>query len=60
VEYLQVLLENIGLEPQRVRMYNLSAAMAPQFVAAAEEMTENIQSLGKNPLRDHIEAESGK
>jgi len=51
VEYLQSLLKEVGLEPERVRMFNLSAAMAGQFVEAAKEMTEKIAVLGPNPLR---------
>jgi F420-non-reducing hydrogenase iron-sulfur subunit len=51
VAYLQKLLEQIGLEGERVRMYNLSSAMAGQFAAAAKEMTEQVTNLGPNPLR---------
>jgi hypothetical protein len=32
-------------------MFNMSAAMAAQFVAAAEEMNQEIAKLGANPLR---------
>mgnify|MGYP001616816643 CR=1 FL=1 len=51
MEYLQSLLKEIGLEPERARMFNLSAAMAGRFVEAAKEMTEKIAQLGPNPLR---------
>jgi F420-non-reducing hydrogenase iron-sulfur subunit len=51
VEHIRKLLEQIGLEAQRVQMYNLSSAMAGQFVIAAKEMTEQIATLGPNPLR---------
>jgi hypothetical protein len=44
-------LKEIGLEPERVRMVNVSSAMAGQFVAYAQEMTETIEALGLNPLR---------
>jgi len=46
-----VLLAQIGLEPERVEMFNMSAAMASEFVAAAEAMTERVTALGPNPLR---------
>ena len=46
-----MLLAQIGLEPERVEMFNLSAAMAGEFVRAANEMTEKVSILGKNPLR---------
>lgn len=48
---VQQLLTTIGLEADRVKMYNLSAAMAGEFVNAAKTMTEQIYSLGPNPLR---------
>ena len=48
---LQELLAEIGLETERVEMFNMSAAMAGEFVAAATEMTERIDELGPNPLR---------
>jgi coenzyme F420-reducing hydrogenase delta subunit len=50
VEYVKTLLEEVGLEGERVRMYNLSSGEGPTFVAYAKEMTELIQSLGPNPL----------
>jgi F420-non-reducing hydrogenase iron-sulfur subunit len=51
VNHVRMLLEEIGLEPDRVRMYNLSSGEAPTFVTYAREMTETIQKLGPNPLR---------
>jgi coenzyme F420-reducing hydrogenase delta subunit len=45
------LLAQIGLEPERVRMENLSAAMAGQFVSVAKDMTERMAALGPNPLK---------
>jgi coenzyme F420-reducing hydrogenase delta subunit len=51
VERVKTLLEEIGMEPERVKMYAVSAAMAGQFVEAAKEMTEKIKEIGPNPLR---------
>jgi coenzyme F420-reducing hydrogenase delta subunit len=51
VERIQQLLSEIGLEPERVKMFNLSAAMANKFVEVANEMTEQIALLKPNPLR---------
>jgi coenzyme F420-reducing hydrogenase delta subunit len=50
VEHVRELLEEIGLEKERVRMYNLSSGEGPTFAAYAQEMTENILKLGPNPL----------
>jgi coenzyme F420-reducing hydrogenase delta subunit len=51
VEHVKTLLEEIGLEGDRVRMYNLSSAEGPTFAAYAKEMTEHIRSLGPNPIK---------
>jgi coenzyme F420-reducing hydrogenase delta subunit len=51
VDHVRMLLEEIGLESDRVRMYNLSSGEGPTFAAYAKEMTDNIWSLGPNPLK---------
>jgi coenzyme F420-reducing hydrogenase delta subunit len=51
VEYVKGLLEAIGLEPDRVEMYNLSSAQGSRFAEIATDMTEKIRELGPNPLR---------
>ena len=50
VDHVRMLLEEIGLEGDRVRMYNLSSGEGPTFAAYAKEMTDHIRSLGPNPL----------
>ena len=50
VEHVQKLLEEVGIEGDRVRMYNLSSGEGPTFAAYAKEMTEHIRDLGPNPL----------
>jgi coenzyme F420-reducing hydrogenase delta subunit len=52
VKHVQDLLVNIGLEADRVRMFNLSSAMAGQFAESARQMTEQIRKIGPNPLND--------
>lgn len=52
VQYVAGLLDQIGLGRERVRMVNLSSAMAARFAAVVEEMTETVRSLGPNPLQD--------
>lgn len=51
VMHVQKLLEEVGLEGDRVRMYNLSSGEGPTFAAYAKEMTEHIKKLGPNPLK---------
>jgi len=51
VKYAAEWLDRIGLGGERVRMFNLSSAMAVQFAEYVREMTEKIRELGPNPLR---------
>jgi len=52
VDYARQLLEEIGLEGQRLQMINVSSAMAGEFAFAAAELTAAIRQLGPSPLRD--------
>ncbi len=51
IGYVKKLLGELGLEPERVEMYNLSSAMGPRFAEIANEFTERIKGLGPSPLR---------
>jgi len=50
VDHAAKLLEEIGLEPGRVRMINISAAMGEQFVIEITNFVEAIEALGPSPL----------
>ncbi len=52
VDHVKTLLEEVGLEGERVRMYNLSSGEGPTFAKYADEMTANVRELGPNPLRE--------
>lgn len=52
VAYVKKLLEEIGIEPERVEMYNLSSAQGARFAEIAHEMTDKIRELGPSPLRE--------
>ncbi len=56
VNYVKTLLQEVGIEPDRVRMYNLSSGEAPTFAQFAKEMTETIKALGPNPLKKWVKA----
>ncbi len=51
VAHVQDVLHSIGLEPERVQMFNLSSAMAGRFTEATKEMTKKIEEIGPNRLR---------
>jgi coenzyme F420-reducing hydrogenase delta subunit len=46
VTYVRHLLTSIGVNPERLAMYNLSAGMGPRFAEIAREMTEKVRALG--------------
>jgi F420-non-reducing hydrogenase iron-sulfur subunit len=52
------MLEEVGLEPERVEMYNIGASDAVKFAAACTEMTERAKKLGPNPLKKKEAAEA--
>lgn len=51
VEYVKQTLKELGIEPERVEMFNLSSAMGPRFAEIANEMTERIRNLGPSPVK---------
>lgn len=55
VVYVQEILKSIGIEPERVAMYNLSAGQGPRFAEITREMTEKIRQLGPNPIKSRGE-----
>ncbi len=52
VQYVKNTLEEIGVEPERVEMFNLSAGQGPRFAEIAKEMAERIQKLGPSPVKN--------
>ncbi len=56
VNYLKTLLPKVGIDPERLAMYNLSAAMGPRWAEICNEFTERVQQLGPSPIRIAIQA----
>lgn len=46
VSYVKRLLEEVGMNSQRVEMFNLSSAMGGRFAEIVEEMTQRIKEMG--------------
>jgi coenzyme F420-reducing hydrogenase delta subunit len=51
VGHVKRILAALGINPERIQMYNLSAAMGGRFVEIAQEMTERIRALGPSPVK---------
>jgi F420-non-reducing hydrogenase iron-sulfur subunit len=47
----------MGLEPERVEMYNLSSSEGPRFAAIAREVVERAYKLGPSPSKPEARAE---
>lgn len=50
-KYVQNMLEEMGIEPERVQMFNIAASDAPEFARVARMMTEKIRALGPNLIK---------
>jgi coenzyme F420-reducing hydrogenase delta subunit len=48
---LKKLLPIVGINPERLEMFNLSAAMGPRWAEICTEFTEKIRQLGPSPIR---------
>jgi coenzyme F420-reducing hydrogenase delta subunit len=51
VDYAKTLLAEMGMEPERIDMFNMSSAMGPRFAEVATEFTDRIKALGPNPVK---------
>jgi coenzyme F420-reducing hydrogenase delta subunit len=56
VERAKEILQGVGLEPERLEMFHVSASEGPKFAAVATEMTERAYRLGPNPARHNVRA----
>jgi len=54
VERAKEILQKVGLEPERLEMFHVSASEGPKFAAVAREMTERAYRLGPNPVKQKI------
>ena len=51
VNRIKQLITEIGIESERVEMFNMSSAMGRQFAEAAQAFSEQITAIGPSPLR---------
>ncbi|QTA80867.1 Methyl-viologen-reducing hydrogenase family protein [Desulfonema limicola] len=47
---MKSLLPKVGLNPERLEMFNLSAAMGPRWAEICIEFTDRIRNLGPSPI----------
>lgn len=51
VQRVKEILDRVGLNAQRLEMYNLSAGMGTRFAEIAREMNARVLELGPSPIR---------
>lgn len=51
VYFAKKLIKEVGLEPERLEMFNLSSSEGPRFAEVARLMTDRIKRLGPTPVR---------
>ncbi len=56
VAYVKKTLMEIGIEPERVEMFNLSSAQGARFAEIAREMADRIKGLGPSPIKKKTHA----
>ncbi len=57
VERAKELIAQVGIDPERVEMFNMSAAQGNRFAEVADQMTERIRALG--PLWEGAKSDQG-
>ena len=60
VEYVKEILKTIGLSSERIQMFHCSAAEGQKFQTEAIRVTEIIEKLGSNPLKQTEKTDSKK
>ena len=58
VMYLKQLLQELGIEPERAAIYNLSSAQGQRFAQIAQEMTDIVRALGPTPVKGNAAIKS--
>ena len=53
VNYTRDMLEEIGIEKERLRMVNISAAMARPLADIITDMVETVRKLGPSPIKSN-------
>jgi len=49
IAYLREILKEVGIESERIEMYNIATSDGPKFALVAKEMTEKIRGAGSKP-----------
>ena len=54
IKLLRNMIDDLGLEPERIRFEYISASEGKEFAILISEMTEELRKLGPNPLKNGL------
>ena len=57
---LKIVLEQLGIEPERLRLEWISAAEGEKFAVTVKDMVNQIKALGPSPLKINSPSPTGK
>lgn len=60
VKYVKEILKTTGVSPERVQMFNCSAAEGQKFQEEATRISKQIADLGSNPIKENLKSEEEK
>lgn len=60
VEFTKEVLKTAGISPERIQMFHCSAAEGQKFQEEVTRVSEIIENLGKNPLKESLSSEINK
>jgi coenzyme F420-reducing hydrogenase delta subunit len=60
VEFTKEVLKTAGISPERIQMFHCSAAEGQKFQEEVTRISEIIENLGKNPLKESLSSEEKK
>ena len=60
MEYTKEILKTAGISPQRIQMFHCSAAEGQRFQEEVTRISQVIEKLGSNPMKESISLEKQK
>ena len=54
VQRVNALLQEVGIDGERVEMFTLAPNQGPRFARIANEMSERIKELGPSPIKSRV------
>ena len=60
MEFTKEVLKTAGISPERIQMFHCSAAEGQKFQEEVTRVSEIIENLGKNPLKESLNSEVNK